>query len=487
MQPAMVPGGSAPGAATRAAPPSRVGRDPTPRPGGAPPATPVGQRRPSPDADAAGLTPIAKRARDVPSGVTGVAGPPMSAEDMNSFVHALHNKLEAMMPWAQTVNDAITDHASRIDIQHGEQVVITAEVAHATNRCATDEADSRQIMSFVQANDDVLRAQDLVTKERIEEVCTKLGVEVDKLTTSQAGSYAELRELTRLVDAKLVNLETELLKLAAATSATQSGYTMPVVPSLVTGPLAAEAQAHMARDLAILKSDLAQAAQQQSANIGHVAGLMARVSEMRADIVTLQNVQPAPASEPTTERAQAPTGSVRPENGFMGGRDPWGTAIQPRQCHFDGEGGQIGGQGQGGQGGQTGGQQQQQQQAGMFGSGGVASFASLSRPTAFASAEQQRLQQQQQQQQQYQQTFAPAHSAQGFAPAQSAQGFGAQQFSVGTPPQPPFVAPRMPGDKPDNLKLDTKLALLDKHKYSDSAPETWHKNVRTYLVGLTLT
>ena len=103
----------------------------------------------------------------------------------------------------------------------------------------------------------------------------------------------------------------------------------------------------------------------------------------------------------------------------------------------------------------------------MYGSGGVGSFASLQRPnsSAFATAENQRLQQQQQQQQ-YQQPFnAAANSA------------GPQFRDIGTPLR------ASAGDKPDNLKLDTKLALLDKHKYSDSAPETWHKKVRTYLVG----
>ena len=36
---------------------------------------------------------------------------------------------------------------------------------------------------------------------------------------------------------------------------------------------------------------------------------------------------------------------------------------------------------------------------------------------------------------------------------------------------------------PDKLRLDSKLARIDKHMYLDNAPETWHKSVRTYLVG----
>ena len=35
----------------------------------------------------------------------------------------------------------------------------------------------------------------------------------------------------------------------------------------------------------------------------------------------------------------------------------------------------------------------------------------------------------------------------------------------------------------EKLRLDLKLARIDKHLYRDNAPETWHKNVRTYLIG----
>ena len=35
----------------------------------------------------------------------------------------------------------------------------------------------------------------------------------------------------------------------------------------------------------------------------------------------------------------------------------------------------------------------------------------------------------------------------------------------------------------ERLMLDLKLARIDKHFYKDNAPERWHKNVRTYLIG----
>ena len=33
------------------------------------------------------------------------------------------------------------------------------------------------------------------------------------------------------------------------------------------------------------------------------------------------------------------------------------------------------------------------------------------------------------------------------------------------------------------MSLDPKLARIDKHLYTDAAPETWHRNVRTFLIG----
>ena len=58
-----------------------------------------------------------------------------------------------------------------------------------------------------------------------------------------------------------------------------------------------------------------------------------------------------------------------------------------------------------------------------------------------------------------------------------------QQHDRGSMPQARGPFNMASGDVPDKLRLDPKLARLDKHLYLDNAPETWHKNVRTYLVG----
>ena len=39
-------------------------------------------------------------------------------------------------------------------------------------------------------------------------------------------------------------------------------------------------------------------------------------------------------------------------------------------------------------------------------------------------------------------------------------------------------------DSAERLRLDVKLARIDKHFYTDAAPETWHKDVRTYMIGV---
>ena len=122
-----------------------MGRDPTPRPGGAAddPATPAAGRRRSDEGNGSGATPVAKRPRDVPR-ATGTAGPVMTPDDLNAFVYAMHYQVEAMTGWAQTVNEAITDHAVRIDIQYGEGAALMAMTTDALSKAAQGEHDQHR-------------------------------------------------------------------------------------------------------------------------------------------------------------------------------------------------------------------------------------------------------------------------------------------------------------------------------------------------------
>ena len=46
-----------------------------------------------------------------------------------------------------------------------------------------------------------------------------------------------------------------------------------------------------------------------------------------------------------------------------------------------------------------------------------------------------------------------------------------------------FAGAAAHGKESTKLILDMKIARLDKHMYTDGAPETWHKNIRSYLLG----
>ena len=62
-------------------------------------------------------TPNAKRATPL-EGLLGrgePAGPQMDASDLNNFVYRLYHDVEAMKRWGFTVNDALGDHATRLD------------------------------------------------------------------------------------------------------------------------------------------------------------------------------------------------------------------------------------------------------------------------------------------------------------------------------------------------------------------------------------
>ena len=119
----------------------------------------------------------------------------MSPDDLNAFVYAMHYQLEAMSGWAQTVNEAVTDHAVRIDVQHSEGSALMGMTTDALTKAAQGEHDTRQVMAFVHQSDDAVRAQDALVKEKIESVITLIGNEVMKLSTSQSGAYAELQQL----------------------------------------------------------------------------------------------------------------------------------------------------------------------------------------------------------------------------------------------------------------------------------------------------
>ena len=85
----------------------------------------------------------------------------MNAADANTFIYALHYKMESMEKWATTVQEAITDHAEHIDstrARAGNRFgKVESEIARIRTALATGESDTRTVMDLVQQNDDALK------------------------------------------------------------------------------------------------------------------------------------------------------------------------------------------------------------------------------------------------------------------------------------------------------------------------------------------
>ena len=126
-----------------------------------------------------GMTPLSKRSATL-STMMRPSGPEMNHTALNEFVYALHNKMEAVETWAATVNDAVADHADRLDILNvscrstftsvrTETDSLRASLATAA---ATAERDTRVVMGIVEAND-------LALKQKIEALITMMSTEIE--------------------------------------------------------------------------------------------------------------------------------------------------------------------------------------------------------------------------------------------------------------------------------------------------------------------
>ena len=157
-------------------------------------AIPGTPRRVPPSGD--GGTPVAKRPADI-SRDGGQAGPPMSADDMNSFVYSLYHKQVAMETWAVSINAMGSDHANRLDFAQMAHHEHTELLEKLGSWSVVSEGDTRRVMADVQANDDKLKAQ-------VEAAHTALKTEFDKLkdmlenTTSAADG--RIRDIQACLD-----------------------------------------------------------------------------------------------------------------------------------------------------------------------------------------------------------------------------------------------------------------------------------------------
>ena len=92
---------------------------------------------------------------------TRMTGPLMDAQTLNQFLYSIHYKVEAMEKWAGSVNDAVTDHADRIDLSKARSfqafTIVKSQMEELRKTGATNESDTRQVMGLIQANDEPSR------------------------------------------------------------------------------------------------------------------------------------------------------------------------------------------------------------------------------------------------------------------------------------------------------------------------------------------
>ena len=103
----------------------------------------------------------------------------MDEAEFHAFVYSLKQKIEDMESWAQTVNEATTDHAERIDTIKASAHAAFNRVHERTEALTTqdnvNERDTREVMRLVEANDIALKAS-------LAAMTTIIDSEVSKLT-----------------------------------------------------------------------------------------------------------------------------------------------------------------------------------------------------------------------------------------------------------------------------------------------------------------
>ena len=319
----------------------------------------------------------------------------MNHTQLNEFVYALHNKMESVETWAATVNEAVTDHAERIDIikasafsaftgVKAETDSIRASIATAA---ATAEHDTREVMRIVEAND-------LALKEKIEALISMMSTEIEKGKSEAATAVGSLAQT---VDTRVREMQQQQGSQPSAGSSTDA-------------------------QLRAVVEDLHNKFLQHEQNTSHVLDAGATMARFVA-------LETAVSALSAATQQGAPATEERP-------KDPWHAAARDLRSRFDAAtSGGASGMSFGGEHGKGGGDD------GGWGKG----FGGTA------------------QQQQQQETLPPQQQQQRPAP-------------------PTFNMGRF--DSAERLRLDVKLARIDKHFYTDAAPETWHQNIRTYMIGV---
>ena len=227
----------------------------------------------------------------------------MDLQNLNEFVYVLHNKMEAVEAWALTVNEAITDHAERIDgikaSAHSAFNAVRIETdairADVTKAAATAESDTREVMRLVDANDASLKAivaaNDLALKEWIQSLITTVSTEIEKGKSEAATAVGGLAQS---VDTRVREIQQQQGSQASA------------------GP----SDTHLRAVVESLNAKFLQH-EQLSSHVLDAGATMSRFAAVESAIAALQ------------QGVRANTGAT------TGEQDPWARAAQDLRSRFD--------------------------------------------------------------------------------------------------------------------------------------------------------
>ena len=176
-------------------------------------------------------TPLAKR---IASLVTVVPrdGPDLNNDELKAFIYAMHYKVENLVTWAKTVEEAIADHGTHIDVTTRRATnsfrLVEAETskldASLRDAAATAERDTRKVMELIDKNDVELKA---------------------KVSTAFDANSLSVQTLSTTMESRILQIESAIGGLRDAQAATAQAAQAAAVPDSALTQEVSHLKAHL--------------------------------------------------------------------------------------------------------------------------------------------------------------------------------------------------------------------------------------------------
>ena len=157
---------------------------------------------------------------------SSAARPQLDPDAPNSFLYALHYKVEAIEKLAIVINDSITDHAVHIEETRPRATrsftLVSDEINKLQSSAATGESDTRTVMRIVQENDDALKAS-------ITSVVQLVG---QAISTTESEFDTKVKEIQTAVETMHQRVTATATATATGATATAAGAVPDAPPGL---------------------------------------------------------------------------------------------------------------------------------------------------------------------------------------------------------------------------------------------------------------